>query len=175
MYTWSGIRARSRAREHNEFGRLRHRSATSHRGSGARGHNVGRYMCLPSRRGASPCARVICTTSYHNALSKRCAPAREDNLPGCAPIATILTWMTPGRRGSGSRQRNAGPERLRWAKGLLRDFSSPEGRDAVSAAELRAIARSIIGELDPSVQSKTKRTHRKRADAVDVQATEHPA
>ena len=65
-------------------------------------------------------------------------------------------------------------ERLRWAKGLLRDFSSPAGRNAVCAAELRAMAREIISELDPSVQSKPKRTHRKRADAVDVRVAEHP-
>jgi hypothetical protein len=51
-------------------------------------------------------------------------------------------------------------ERLKWAKGLLRHFSSPEGRDAVSAAELRAMAHEMIGELDPSVQSKPSRTRR---------------
>ena len=65
-------------------------------------------------------------------------------------------------------------ERLRWAKGLLRDFSSPQGRDAVSAAEIRAMARQTIRELDPSVQSKPNRTRRARADTVDVQAAEHP-
>src|ERR1700733_2869992 len=57
-------------------------------------------------------------------------------------------------------------ERLKWARGLLRDFSSPEGRGAVSAAALRAVARSIISELDPSVQADPNRTRRERANAV---------
>ena len=59
-------------------------------------------------------------------------------------------------------------ERLKWAKGLLRDFSSPEGRRAVSAAAIRAMARQTIRELDPSAQSKPNRTRRQRT-VVDVQ------
>ena len=58
-------------------------------------------------------------------------------------------------------------ERLKWAKGLLRYFSGSEGHNAVSAAELRAMARRIIGDLHPSVQSEPNRTHRGRADTVD--------
>ncbi len=66
-------------------------------------------------------------------------------------------------------------ERLKWAKGLLRDFSSPQGRRAVSAAAIRAMARQTIRELDPSAQSKPNRKRRERADAVDhVHKTEPP-
>ena len=65
-------------------------------------------------------------------------------------------------------------ERLRWARGLLRDFSSSRSRGAVSAAEIRAMARQTIRELDPSVQAKPNRTRRERADAVDYVHDLHP-
>jgi signal transduction histidine kinase len=65
-------------------------------------------------------------------------------------------------------------ERLKWAKGLLREFSSPRSRGAASAAEIRAMARSIISELDPSVQAKPNRTHRDPADTVDYVHNLHP-
>jgi hypothetical protein len=58
-------------------------------------------------------------------------------------------------------------ERLKWARGLSRDFSSPQGRGAVSAAEIRAMARRTISELDPSVQSNL-------IEGVDVPATNYP-
>jgi hypothetical protein len=65
-------------------------------------------------------------------------------------------------------------ERLKWARVLLRDFSCPESRGAVTAAALRAMARSIISELDPSVQAEPNRTHRDLADTVDYVHNLHP-